>query len=60
MTAGPELVRVELGEDQVAVRLLELARFGDLEFVAREFLTSPEAAAINGQTLVLDGGGLQT
>jgi NAD(P)-dependent dehydrogenase (short-subunit alcohol dehydrogenase family) len=23
------------------------------------FLASPEAAAINGQTLVLDGGGLQ-
>jgi NAD(P)-dependent dehydrogenase (short-subunit alcohol dehydrogenase family) len=24
------------------------------------FLASPEAAAINGQTLVLDGGGIQT
>ena len=24
------------------------------------FLASPEAATINGQTLVLDGGGLQT
>jgi NAD(P)-dependent dehydrogenase (short-subunit alcohol dehydrogenase family) len=24
------------------------------------FLASPEAGAINGQTLVLDGGGLQT
>ena len=24
------------------------------------FLASPEAAAINGQALVLDGGGLQT
>jgi phosphopantetheinyl transferase len=44
VTAGPELVRVELGADQVAVRLLDLARLGDLEFVAREFLTSPEAA----------------
>jgi NAD(P)-dependent dehydrogenase (short-subunit alcohol dehydrogenase family) len=27
---------------------------------AVHFLASPEAAAINGQTLVLDGGGLQT
>ena len=27
--------------------------------VAVDFLASPEAAAINGQTLVLDGGGLQ-
>ncbi|MGH7339105.1 MAG: 4'-phosphopantetheinyl transferase family protein [Candidatus Rokuibacteriota bacterium] len=43
MTAGPELVRVELGEDQVDVRLLDLARLGDPESAAAEFLTSPEA-----------------
>jgi NAD(P)-dependent dehydrogenase (short-subunit alcohol dehydrogenase family) len=27
---------------------------------AVEFLAAPEAVAINGQTLVLDGGGIQT
>jgi NAD(P)-dependent dehydrogenase (short-subunit alcohol dehydrogenase family) len=26
---------------------------------AVEFFAAPEAAAVNGQTLVLDGGGLQ-
>ena len=39
-----------------------LGRLLDPEEVAAAvvFLASPEAAAINGQTLVLDGGGLQT
>ena len=44
MTAGPELVPVELGEDQVAVRLLDLTRLEDQESVAAGFLTSSEAA----------------
>jgi phosphopantetheinyl transferase len=44
VTAGPELVLVELGEDQVAVCLLDLARLEDPESVAAGFLTSREAA----------------
>jgi NAD(P)-dependent dehydrogenase (short-subunit alcohol dehydrogenase family) len=37
-------------------RLLEPAEVA----FAVAFLAAPEAAAINGQTLVLDGGGIQT
>ena len=37
-------------------RLLEPAEIA----FAVEFLASPEAGAINGQTLILDGGGIQT
>jgi NAD(P)-dependent dehydrogenase (short-subunit alcohol dehydrogenase family) len=51
--------------DEAESELVEMTRLGRLiepEEVAAAvvFLASPEAAAINGQTLVLDGGGLQT
>jgi NAD(P)-dependent dehydrogenase (short-subunit alcohol dehydrogenase family) len=43
-------------------QMTPLGRLLDPEEVAAAvvFLASPEAAAINGQTIVLDGGGLQT
>lgn len=48
--------RVELEQMTPLGRLLE----PDEVAAAVVFLASPEAAAINGQTIVLDGGGLQT
>jgi NAD(P)-dependent dehydrogenase (short-subunit alcohol dehydrogenase family) len=52
----PEEARAELEQ------MTSLGRLLDPEEVAAAvvFLASPEAAAINGQTIVLDGGGLQT
>jgi phosphopantetheinyl transferase len=44
MTDAFELIRVELGEELVEVRLLDLTRLGDPESLASEFLTPPEAA----------------
>ena len=43
------------------IGMTPLGRLLDPEEVAHavEFLASPEAAAINGQTIVLDGGGIQ-
>jgi NAD(P)-dependent dehydrogenase (short-subunit alcohol dehydrogenase family) len=43
-------------------KMTPLGRLLEPEEVAAAvaFLASPEAVAINGQTLVLDGGGLQT
>jgi NAD(P)-dependent dehydrogenase (short-subunit alcohol dehydrogenase family) len=51
-------------EEQAEAELAAMAPFGRLlepEEVAFavEFFAAPEAAAVNGQTLVLDGGGLQ-
>jgi NAD(P)-dependent dehydrogenase (short-subunit alcohol dehydrogenase family) len=51
-------------EEQAEAELAAMAPLGRLlepEEVAFavEFLAAPEAAAVNGQTLVLDGGGLQ-
>ena len=51
-----EEARAELERMTPLGRLLE----PDEVAAAVVFLASPEAAAINGQTLVLDGGGLQT
>ena len=51
----PEEARSELGAMTPLGRLLE----PDEVAAAVAFLASPEAAAINGQALVLDGGGLQ-
>ena len=51
-----EQARAELESMTPLGRLLE----PDEVAAAVVFLASPEAAAINGQTLVLDGGGLQT
>jgi NAD(P)-dependent dehydrogenase (short-subunit alcohol dehydrogenase family) len=50
-----EEARVELVRQSPLGRLLEPEEVA----FAVEFLAAPEAAAINGQTLVLDGGGLQ-
>ena len=44
MTDGFELIPVELGEDHVEVRLLDLTGLGNPESVAAEYLTSSEAA----------------
>jgi NAD(P)-dependent dehydrogenase (short-subunit alcohol dehydrogenase family) len=52
----PEEARVELEEMTPLGRLLRPEEVA----AAVVFLASPEAAAINGQALVLDGGGLQT
>jgi NAD(P)-dependent dehydrogenase (short-subunit alcohol dehydrogenase family) len=51
-----EQARVELEQMTPLGRLLE----PDEVAAAVVFLASPEAAAINGQAIVLDGGGLQT
>ena len=51
-----EEARAELEQMTPLGRLLE----PDEVAAAVVFLASPEAAAINGQTIVLDGGGLQT
>ena len=51
-----EQARAELEQMTPLGRLLE----PDEVAAAVAFLASPEAAAINGQTIVLDGGGLQT
>ena len=50
-----EEARVELVRQSPLGRLLEPEEVA----FAVEFLAAPEVAAINGQTLVLDGGGLQ-
>ena len=50
-----EEARAELAEMTPLERLLE----PDEVAAAVAFLASPEAAAINGQTIVLDGGGIQ-
>jgi NAD(P)-dependent dehydrogenase (short-subunit alcohol dehydrogenase family) len=44
------------------VGMSELGRLVEPEEVAFAvaFLAAPEAGAINGQTLILDGGGIQT
>ena len=55
-TRSPEEARGELEKMTPLGRLLEPEEVA----AAVVFLASPEAAAINGQTLVLDGGGLQT
>ena len=39
-----EPLRVELGEDRIEVRLLDLTRTGDLEALASAYLSAPEAA----------------
>lgn len=44
MTGALEPLRVELGEDRIEVRLLDLARAGDLEPLASGYLSAPEAA----------------
>jgi NAD(P)-dependent dehydrogenase (short-subunit alcohol dehydrogenase family) len=51
-----EEARAELAQMTPLGRLLE----PDEVAAAVVFLASPEAASINGQTLVLDGGGFQT
>ena len=43
MTNALELIRVELGESQVEVRLLDLAGLGEVESLAAGYLTSAEA-----------------
>jgi NAD(P)-dependent dehydrogenase (short-subunit alcohol dehydrogenase family) len=50
-----EQARAELASMTPLARLLE----ADEVAAAVVFLASPEAAAINGQTIVLDGGGIQ-
>jgi len=40
----PELIRLELGETPIEVRLLDLDRLSDLESTAQRFLTEPEQA----------------
>jgi NAD(P)-dependent dehydrogenase (short-subunit alcohol dehydrogenase family) len=56
--------KTSLEAEQAEASLIGMTPLGRLlepEEVAHavEFLASPEAAAINGQTIVLDGGGIQ-
>jgi len=44
VTNALEPLRLELGEDRIEVRLLDLARAGDLEPLAWAYLSPPEAA----------------
>jgi NAD(P)-dependent dehydrogenase (short-subunit alcohol dehydrogenase family) len=54
--------RDEAQAEAALVAQMPLGRALEPEEVAYAvaFLASPEAAAINGQTLVLDGGGIQS
>ena len=54
--------RSELESEAALVRMSPLGRLLEPQEVAAAvaFLTSDEAGAINGQTLILDGGGIQT
>jgi NAD(P)-dependent dehydrogenase (short-subunit alcohol dehydrogenase family) len=54
--------RSEEDSERVVADMSPLGRLLEPEEVAFAvaFLAAPEAAAINGQTIVLDGGGLQT
>jgi NAD(P)-dependent dehydrogenase (short-subunit alcohol dehydrogenase family) len=51
----PEQAELALAESSPLGRLLEPDEVAD----AVAYLASPAAAAVNGQTLVLDGGGIQ-
>lgn len=51
----PEQAEAALAEASLLGRLLEPGEVA----VAVEFLASPETGAINGQTIVIDGGGVQ-
>jgi NAD(P)-dependent dehydrogenase (short-subunit alcohol dehydrogenase family) len=55
-------VRDEAGAEKALAASSPLGRLLEPDEVAFavQFLAAPEAAAINGQTLVLDGGGIQT